>query len=413
VLLAVALAAAAMTAPARAQDSGVPTAQPIRWIERCADVPSGSVVGREELLQLLAPNPDARALDALGTSIGDPAVSVEELRLRLAALLQMPCFEAAELDARAMPPPFRSRLAANAWWVEGGRRWLEQFVGRRDFSGVWVFPPSERPSINREALPTTDALREVACPETATDCVRTSREWAVRLRAAIHPLPSSPGFLAIGSSGPDPEDDGQRFVNWHDSVELARDPVDALPVGTLGVPRDGWLVVEGMQLEIIALDIAQGTVHIARRGRDDRVHVTRGVTRVSAVQELTWAMATLSRLDHHHLPVLSARLPEGLRPRFHRIDHRIQVDTCRDPGGGSQYALRWQDGDVLRAEWYSRGDTVDADRHLAVLLDVILADMHESCVRGRPPIEALGGSSRDRYELELQSALVLASPTCT
>ena len=410
VLVAVALAAAAMTAPARAQDAGVPATSPIAWIERCNDVWPGHDWSAADVLQQAQGTAETRALDAFGSRLGRRDTSADELRAELRALLAMPCFAAAAVDARVVPA-FRSRLAAATWWSEGGGRWLEQFVGRRDFTDRWVFPPSERPSVARDDLDRGDVLYDLACPADDPACGADTRPWLVRLRAGVEPVtpvaprPTSPVTVP-------PDDRGEAFVHWHDSIASPETSSLALPVGTLRAPSRGWLVIHIDDVELIAIDLQHGGAHIARR-RERRpvgLDVVHGDVDLAVARELAWSMLMLARSDYEHRPVHDALLPEGLRPRFESPTRggSVNITTHCGTAPHQPFELRWVDSGEVRGT-YLRPDVVEwgPNTHLVQLFDAMLATLRVGCPRAAPRRDEVVSGYRSIPDLE--DALVTAS----
>lgn len=410
-LLALALAATAMSAPARAQDSAPPTGPPTRWIERCADTPPGSTVERDQLLQMLVVRPEARALDDLDAAFGDRRVPLADLQQGLVDLLRMPCFEAAELDARIAPPAFRSRLVAEAWWREGGRRWLEQFVGRRDFSEVWVFPPGARSALTREALPNTDPLWELACSDADSRCADETRAWDVRLRGVL-PRVEPQVVRARPSAWSQPDvSPGQAFIDWHDGVEWHPHEELALPLGAIRAPSNGWLIVVDVYAQVLAFDLSSSSVYIARHSAwdmDAPIEVLAGTVDRALLRELAWSMLMLSRLEGVRLGAVVS-LPEGMRARYSTLHHSFTVVTTHCPAFRN-YAFHWMVDGVARADYQLNTIELGWERHLLTLVEAVMSSVHRGCPRVLPNSEDLAPAAYGRPAVV--EALLSRPPEC-
>lgn len=349
----------------------------------------------------------------------------------------LPASEVLELPRVATTEGFR------AWWEQGGRRWLEQYLtpmptaAPETGSRFVVFPASEPRVLDATTLAETDPLRPLACGLSDESCDAESRPFQARLAAHLSTVERDETETHDPELGETERSctrtanalpAGRRYRAWYQCMEQVQDRSHGtgIPIVHAHAPASGWLVVtrwkrtetERACAEMCAYDFAMGAAHCAeacgQHGAEARwpATVRRGNVSVSYLRELGWAMLVARDIDEFALPLQTYALPAGITPEWSDADESLLGGSGFGSGGGySLLELAWVDGSCTRYEDIVA--TTDrrrpAEQHVGVLHRVLEASFSEGAPRAPAPTISVSGDSLRERNQRLADALLHGS----
>jgi hypothetical protein len=198
-------------------------------VRRCGPTPAKAAAAR------------VQAIDAALKRADLPAAQKE-----WEGLQRDPCFALAQAEETRVPA-FDDLEAAQWWWEQGGRRWLEASVDGA--SQVVVLPPDWPKVLRRERLPKDSPLQRLVCATGDASCGQETQGWVLRANEAF----SVPGRES--DKPPRPEEVQARcekearavaepiarYMQWRRCLETDRPRAASLPMMRSQAPHDGWL----------------------------------------------------------------------------------------------------------------------------------------------------------------------------
>lgn len=212
------------------------------------------------------------------TASQEPSEAIGALR----ELLGSPCFLMSAENFIADPD---SALSLQAWWRDGGFRWLQSYLDPLSRHGaaseIVVLPPDPRRTLTLESH-SDHRLSSLLCPETDRSCGIETDGWRRRAESWFH-RHSMAGGDVLRPEAPRREeacaeleksDELRGYMKWRSCIEERRAHVVALPVGRFSAPTGGWLVVRTerydpnlfecrSRYELSAYDLGSGAVYSA------------------------------------------------------------------------------------------------------------------------------------------------------
>jgi hypothetical protein len=205
-----------------------------------------------------------------------PAEDVGPALSALTELLEGACFAIARPDAPPMNPD--SARSLKTFWEDGGRWWVAHYLSLgNDVSGqdrVGVVAPSVRKTLAADAR-WGASLGPLLCPADDASCGLETRGWALRAQLAFEQYAIAhrdPDNLPMTQERCDElsKRESHAYDAWRACIETIPLRTDALPLGALRAPSQGWLLLRGRRGhhsfcdEGRFYDLATGSSYVAK-----------------------------------------------------------------------------------------------------------------------------------------------------